>query len=85
MNATRTARRVNPSAPITPRDSWPAWTDTDRWTPVDADHRPTAGPDFVPSAADEAAAAELFRDDSSDALADDAAALDALCSGYFHG
>jgi hypothetical protein len=52
---------VNPAAVENPRDSWPAWTDEDRWetTPGDA-------PDFIPSAEDLAAASELLNADVTD-------------------
>ena len=50
--------------------------------------RPTAGPDFIPTAEEEAEASELFNPGSEgepdwDTLADDSAALDAVCSGRF--
>ncbi len=52
------------------------------------DFRPTAGPDFTPTPEEEAEAAELLNgdDEPSDAewdrRADDAHALDVVCSGY---
>ena len=53
-----------------------------RQAPPD-DYRPTAGPDFTPTPEEEAEAAELLNDDEPDwdALADDAMALDVVCSG----
>lgn len=50
--------------------------------------RPTAGPDFTPTAKEEAEAAELLNGDDEpddaywDARADDAHSLDAVSSGY---
>ena len=52
---------------------------------LDADeYRPSAGPDFTPTADEEAEAVELLNGDVEpdwDGLADDATALDAVCSG----
>ena len=48
------------------------------------DYRPTAGPDFVPTPEELAEAAELLNDDGEpdwDSLAEDAMALDLVCSG----
>jgi hypothetical protein len=42
---------------VNPRDSWPAWTDADRWEPTPDDPgdepRPTVGPDFAPTRLEE--------------------------------
>jgi hypothetical protein len=54
------------------------------------DFRPTAGPDFTPSLDEEAEAAALFNGDDFDVrtdaeweeMAEDAAAMDAVCSGH---
>ena len=54
------------------------------------DHRPTAGPDFTPTAEEEAEAAEPLNeddfgvrtDDEWEAMANDAHALDVVCSGF---
>jgi hypothetical protein len=53
------------------------------------DFRPSAGPDFIPTAEEEAEAAALFNGDDFDVrtdaewdeMAKDAAAMDAVCSG----
>src|SRR4051794_11140156 len=53
---------LNPARAANPRDSWPAWTDADVWElgpgpdggPAPAESGPTAGPDFTPSAWDDA-------------------------------
>lgn len=51
------------------------------------DFRPTAGPDFTPTAEEEVEAAELFNagdepnDADWDAMAKDAYAMDRVCSG----
>ncbi len=75
------ARNVNPAASADPRDSWPDWTDSDRWE---------LGPesdDFAPTPEDEAEAAELLNGDGEpsdadwDCLAEDALHLEMVCSG----
>ena len=62
----------------------------DRVSPIisapEDEARPTAGPDFIPTAEEEAEAADLFAPGSEgepdwDALADNSASLDAVCSG----
>jgi hypothetical protein len=86
------ARNVNSLASANPRDSWPDWTDDYRWdlAPVSDDYRPTAGPDFIPTSEEDAEAVELFNipdhdseptDAEWDARADDAYAMDRVCSG----
>jgi hypothetical protein len=50
----------------------------------DDEHRPTAGPDFIPTPEEEAQAAELLNGDDEpdwDTWADDAMALDSVCLG----
>jgi hypothetical protein len=58
---------------VNPRDSWPDWTGGDRWEfcpdePGDDrdDYRPTHGPDFTPSADDQADAVALLNADVTD-------------------
>ena len=50
------------------------------------DYRPTAGPDFMPTAEEEAEAAALLNDEPEpdwDALAEDSAAMDRVCLGCY--
>ena len=89
-------RNANSATHANPRDSWPDWTDADRWelAPEADERRPTAGPDFVPTLEEVAEAAELIHgndggsfdldptDAEWDAMAEDAQHLDAACSGY---
>ncbi len=62
--------------------------------PADApeadEYRPTAGPDFIPSPADDAAASALFNGEDSeptdadwDAMAEESAAMDRACLGCY--
>ncbi len=86
------ARNVNPATPAIQRDSWPDWVDDHHWGlgPEPDDFRPTAGPEFAPTAEEETEAAELLNtpdddpeptDAEWDARADDAHAIDRVCSG----
>ena len=84
-------RNANPAAPANPRDSWPNWTDEDRWEPIPEpdDYRPPAGPDFTPTPEEEAEAVELLNnagvpglpDPNWDAKAEDAFAMDRVAAG----
>jgi hypothetical protein len=49
---------VNPD-PGNPRDGWPDWVDSDRWSP-------TPGPDFLPSIDDERESIELLNGDDDE-------------------
>jgi hypothetical protein len=49
------------------------------------DYRPSVGPDYIPTSEEEAEAAELLNNEIEpdwDSLAEDALALDIVCSGY---
>jgi hypothetical protein len=97
------ARNANPATSTNHRDSWPDWTDGDRWglgpdpdSDSDSesdDFRPTPDSDFTPTDEEEAEAVELLNgsgngddfdtrtDAEWEAMAEDAAAMDAVCSG----
>jgi hypothetical protein len=65
----RTALAVKPATPKNPRDSWPDWTEDDRWKlgpdPYD-EARPTSGPEFIPSPDDLAASVALLNARATD-------------------
>ena len=92
------ARNANPIPSANPRDSWPEWTDGHCWelgpdSDSDSDDfRPTPDSDFTPTVEEEAEAAELLNGNGDDfdtrtdaeweAMAEGAAAMEAICSGY---
>ena len=89
------ARNANPATHANPRDSWPATTDEHRSElgPNSDDFRPTPDSEFTPTVEEETEAVELLDGDGDDhdfdtrtdaewdAMAEDAAATDAVCSG----
>ena len=89
-------RNVNSATHANPRDSWPDWTDADRWelAPDPDTNRSKSDPEFAPTLEEEAEAAGMIHgnegepfdieptDAEWEAMAEDAQALDAACSGY---